>query len=338
MKIIALSEAFNLLEDFAKLPGDVRKDPYRTGLLPPDVWKGFVMMQTSFPREFWVAQSDDGRTIARIGASVSPVLSSEGAIGFFETNLADKEGKAAAKTLLSTAEAWLKSKGVTKANGPMNFNTWFPYRFRVGEPEERFTWEPENPPEYVAIWEAAGYSVLENYHSQGHEGLGAFASRLEPSYEKANDAGFVFRPFESARVLEKEVPILYDISMEGFRENFMFEPIPYQAFQALYVPIAGKLDLGLSYVASHPDHGNVGFFFAFQDKDYVVFKTVAVKYVARGKGVSNAMMYLGARKAQDRGLSKLITAMVKSGAQSESYGKKATTLWENKYVLLSKAI
>lgn len=335
MTIVTLGSAPQLLEGFARLPAETRREPHRTGLLPSEVWKGFVMMPTPFPKEFWVA-TDEDRVFGRIGASVSPMRPGEGAIGFFEIDLSHPRADEAARELLSAAEAWLRSKGAVKAHGPMNFNTWFPYRFREGTPVERFSWEPENPPEFLACFERAGYRVLERYHSQGHEGLADFTEKLRGSFDKASAAGFTFRSFDSSRVMEQEVPILYDISMEGFRENFLFEPIPYQAVQALYVPIAGKLDLGLSVIASHPEHGNVGFFFAFQDRDYAVFKTIAMKYAARGKGVSNAMMYLSASRALERGLTKLITAMVKSGAQSESYGKKARLLWENRYVLLTK--
>ncbi|MEK7358598.1 MAG: hypothetical protein AAB250_19285, partial [Bdellovibrionota bacterium] len=255
MKITALSETPAILEEFANLAGEVRKDPFRTGLLPAGVWKGFATMPTPFPKEFWVARSSDGRVIARVGASVSPVRAAEGAIGFFEADLAHREGATAGYMLLAQAEDWLRSKGVTKAIGPMNFNTWFPYRFRVGAPAGRFSWEPENPPQYVEIWEGAGYSDLEVYRSTGYEGLEEFTEHFWPSFEKAADLGFTFRPFDSSKVMEQEVPILYDISMEGFREAFLFEPIPFAAFQVLYVPIAGKLDLGLSGIASHGDHG-----------------------------------------------------------------------------------
>ena len=336
MRIIRLSESPGSLEAFSNLADQVRRQPYRTGLLPAQVWNGFVLTPTPFAKEFWIALNESGSCVARIGASLSPTRSQDGAIGFFECDLSSQDALSAASALLETAEEWLKAKGVRSAIGPMNFNTWFPYRFRTGEPKARFSWEPENPPEYLQIWEKAGYRPLESYHSQGHSGLSAFSERLKQSFDKAQSFGFTFRPFDSAKVMEQEVPILFDISMEGFRDNFLFEPIPFESFRALYVPIAGKMDLGLSFIASHAEHGPVGFFFTFQDGEYAVFKSVAVKPIARGRGVSNALMYLGAERALSRGLSKLITAMVKSGAQSESYGKKAELLWQNDYVLLKK--
>ena len=171
MKTIALSASPGHLDAFAALPAKVRRDPYRTGLLPSEVWKGFVMMPTPFPKEFWIIEDSRGEVVGRIGASVSPTRKGEGAIGFFEVDLASGDSAKIADALLSQAESWLKSKGVSSAHGPMNFNTWFPYRFRVSEPKERFTWEPENPPEYVEFWQKRGYTNLESYHSAGY---GAF--------------------------------------------------------------------------------------------------------------------------------------------------------------------
>lgn len=302
------------------------------------VWKGFVLTPTPFAKEFWTVRDSSDRTIARIGASVSPTRQGEGAIGFFEFDTNHPGGAQAARELLLKAESWLRAHRVTHASGPMNFNTWFPYRFRVGEPKERFSWEPENPPEYVSLWQSQGYTELETYHSQGHRGMDEMLAGFKPYYEKSIGLGFQFRSFDAAKVMEKEVPILYDISMAGFKDNFLFEPIPFEAFRALYVPISGKLDLGLANIAFHPDLGPVGFFFAYQDRDYAVYKSVAMKPEARGKGVSNGMMYWSLMRSKERGLEKIITAMVKSGAQSESYAKKAQLLWENKYALFGKKL
>ena len=34
--------------------------------------------------------------------------------------------------------------------------------------------------------------------------------------------------------METEVPILYRISMQGFRDNYLFEPIPFEAFRQTF--------------------------------------------------------------------------------------------------------
>lgn len=340
------SERQDWIRAFSKLPSDVRPEAFRAGLLPESVWQAFLLQPTPFAKEFWILEVE-GRCLGRVGASLSPVRPGTGAIGFFEVDVRHPEAQRMGCELLEVASAWLTSQGVTVAHGPMNFNTWFPYRFRIEEgtqsqthPDDaiHFGWEPVNPPEYVEIFARAGFQPLEVYHSQGHEGLAAFAAATQPAYERALGRGFQFRMFDSQRVMETEVPALYEVSMQGFKDNFLFEPIPFEAFRSLYVPIAGKLDLSLSHLALSPEGKPLAFFFCFEDHGYVVYKSVAVSPEARGQGLSNAVAYLAAEAGVKRGLTKMITALVKTGAQSESYAKKVQLLWEHKYALFSKTL
>lgn len=340
MRLVSSKESGDFAQRFARVPHDVRHEPYRVGLLPEAVGQAFVLQPTPFAKEFWIAVDSADRVVGRIGASLSVVFPNTAAIGFFEVDMSHPENESVGVSLLDRAEAWAREQGAKTLHGPLNFNTWFPYRFRVDrDVREKFSWEPVNPPEYVALWVKKGWTTLETYKSQGHEGLSAFAEQTRPAYDRASQAGYTFRPFDSTRIMDVEVPILHDVSMAGFKDNFLFEPLPLEAFRALYVPVAqSKLDLGLSHVAISPQGEPVGFFFCFEDKGYVVYKSVAVKPSARGMGLSNAVAHLAAVRGVERGLTKLITALVKSGAQSESYGKKARLLWEHDYALYEKRV
>jgi len=341
----------DFIDRFARVPGEVRRDPYRVGLLPESAWRGFLSQPTPFAREFWLvreAGGDDARAINRIGASLSAVHAGAGAIGFFELDVEHPRAEEDGRKLLETACGWLKARGASVAHGPMNYNTWFPYRFRLESLENcehedpssglQFAWEPVNPPRYVEIFLKSGFSHLEDYHSQGHAGLDAFAAATRPAYERALTKGYSFRPFDASRAMDVDVPALYEISMAGFKDNFLFEPIPFEAFRGLYVPIVTKMDLSLSHMALDERGKAVAFFFCFEDQGYVVYKSVAVAPSARGQGLSNAVAYLAAEAGLKRGLTKMITALVKIGAQSESYAKKVRLLWEHRYVLLTKAL
>ncbi len=330
------------LTSFSKLQEGVRQAPYRTGLLPFPVWIGFICQPTKFAKEFWIVEDDLGRALGRIGANVSATKADEGAIGFFECDLTTPAGIEAGGKLLEAAESWLKAKGVKTAYGPMNFNTWFPYRFRTSQNIDKqdlfFGWEPVNPPEYVDIWKSAGYETCELYATKAHGELDAFAAKTKPAYDGALAAGYTFRTVEPIQFLEKDVPVLYEISSQGFKDNFLFEPIPFEVFRALYVPIAGKSDLSLSHIAFDKDGKGVGFFFCYEDQGHLVLKSTAVVPQARGKGISNAVAYLAAEKALKKGVNKYITALVKTGAQSESFAKKGSLLWEHEYTLFSKLL
>lgn len=323
-------------QDFSNLPEKCRERDFRTGLLPAQVWNQFLNLNFPAPLEFWIVKDGD-TVVGRVGANVSLLKKTSGAIGFFEVDTNHPQASAAAALLLSTAQKWLISLGVTEAIGPMNLNTWFAYRFRV-KPKDpmSFQWEPVNPPEFPKYFESAGFSAIENYKTHGLQGIDAYIQKTKPTYDTALSKGFSFRPFDGNHLLDREVPHLYTISMIGFKNNFLFEPIDGTSFKQLYVPIANKLDVSFSFFALNPEGKEVGYLFAFVDQGYIVFKSSTVLPEARGLGLSNALMYLSAEKAKAAGVSKMITALVKSGNQSESYAKKAEVLWEHKYILYRK--
>lgn len=330
------------IEAFGATPNEVRKDPYRVGLLPTGAWAGFLEMPLPFAREFWLIRGEGDRIIGRIGANVSPVHPGFGYVGFFEVDLDHRNVSKVSSLLLRTASEWLRVLGVTEAYGPLTFNTWFPYRFRLPsagqDSSPLFSWEPVNPPEYVSLWIDFGFEEVERYHSQGLSGLQEFAELTRPAFEKATAKGYSFRSFNAERVLEVEVPLLYKFSMEGFKQNFLFEPIPFEAFRQLYVPLAKKANLSLANFVLDPEGKEQGFFFCFPDQGYLVMKTTTVSEASRGLGLSNALMHVNALNALKQGCDKFIPALVRAGAQSESYGKKSSALWKHEYALFRRSL
>lgn len=335
MKLLSKSEAIQAgqIENFASVFSIVpeRLRPDQKGLLwPAPLWGRLLHLPFPRPSEFWVEASARGR----IGANVSLTDPRRGFIGFYEA-FSPEVGKA----LLSAACQFLKDQGVTEVFGPLNFNTWFPYRFGLPHADtNQFSWEPLVTPHSAELWKAEGFEVAETYHSMGLDGLDEFCAKAKPAYEAALAKGFTFRSLDPEALETKEIPSLYRISMEGFRQNFLFEPLDAKGFAEIYVPAMQKADLSLSYVAVSPEGEDVGFFYGFADQGYLVLKTVAVADKARGHGLSNALTYLQAKAALEKGLTRLITALVKSGAQSESYQKRATPLWKHEYVLLKRTL
>ena len=171
------------------------------------------------------------------------------------------------------------------------------------------------------------------------DGVTGMMEGTRSHYEKAVSLGYTFRSFDNAHLLDREVPILYDISMESFRDNFLFEPIPFEMFRALYVPAANKVDMSLSHFVCDPNGKEVGFFFGFpstQGEKSLVIKTIALLPETRGLGLSNALFHSVTREADSRGICRSIGALMKSGIQSESYTRKQKILWRNSYALFGK--
>jgi len=327
MRLISRSDRQpSFAEDFSSLPPG---SPLKA------VWARFLELAPSGFAEFWVAY-DDGKPVGRVGASLMPSHPGTGAIGFFEMT---SERKEVASALLLAAETWLKGKKCSQSVGPMNLNTWFPYRFRTDSHDQSFLWEPNNPAQYPKLWEANGYVVHEEYSTVATAGLRAYVDKVRPAYESALASGYTFRAFDGPNFLEKEIPVLFELSMIGFKENFLFEPIDVQQFRELYVPIVKKMDFRCAFYALSPEGREVAFFFAFPEPSgYLVFKSATVLESCRGKGISNALTYLVAKEGVAMGLENFISALVKTGNRSESYAKKGAHLWEHRYALYAKAL
>lgn len=327
---------------FRSIPEKVRKDPFRVGLLPEAMEGAFLKMPMPFPTEFWWVE-DEGRPVGRAGVSLSPQIldgRNFAAFGFFEVDVSSGAAPQTASRLIEAAAQWARERGAGPLVGPMNFNTWFPYRFRADTQSEiaPFAWEPVNPPQYVEFFRQNGFEELARYHTRSVDGLDELVRRLSPSGERTRLAGYSLREFDRDRVLEREVPILHGLSMVGFRDNFLFEPIPLEIFRQLYVPlVSGKVDLSLCRFLLDPQGREAGFITAFMERDSsLVLKSMTVLPEHRGKGLSNALFHASIEAGLQRGARHCISALVREGIGSESLAKKSEIRWEHRYALYER--
>ena len=328
---------------FSRLPEEVRNGSYRIGLLSVDIWKKFLNMSWSEPHEFWIAMRGD-ECVGRIGAKVCASDPFAGYIGFLEFNPGSDHGVEVAKTLIESAVHFLQEHDVEQIYAPVQFSTWFPYRYRESEEDRRFfAWEPVNPPAYLEAFEAAGFEEDAAYNSTAYGELDCFLAKMKPAYEAALSAGYIVRSFDREHWLDREVPKLHRLSQEAFCDNYLFEPISLEVFASLYVHIADKAQQFSKMVVA-PDGKEAGFLFGFMDRHrdeetgkeerYFVIKSLAVVPDERGRGLSNAMVYEAVSDAVRAGAEYAVSALVRSGIQSESYEKKGRYFWRHRYKLL----
>jgi len=336
ISILARSQIKNRVEFsdlFSKAPEAFRKDPYRVSLPPAPLWNTFLDFPFPKPIEFWVA-TIEGRTVGRIGANISEGYPEKGYVGFFEADTTHPSFSEISKRLLNTACNWLKSQEAKEIYGPICLNTWFPYRFRTNDDGvRRFLWEPVNPPEYVQAFKDHRFKECETYVSSGFDDLESYLEGTRAGYDAALSKNYSFRVFDQARLLDRELPILYEISMKSFSKAFLFEPIPFDAFKLLYVPFLSRFNASLSYFLLNPDGKEVGYFFCYEDQGFAVMKSIAILDEARGGGLSNGLVHMSSLAAKNQGITKFITALVRSDAQSQSFNKKCQLRWTHEYSL-----
>ncbi|MBC7690774.1 MAG: GNAT family N-acetyltransferase [Methylotenera sp.] len=341
-----------------------RQDPYRVALASPEMILKMMHLPLGKPVEFFLAwplnagnagNALQAQPLGRISANVDST-GTRGFVGFFEIDLSSTHSEEVAHALLAAAENWLKAQGVKQMIGPLDFSTWFSYRFRIehesAEPLEstagsspRFAWEPVNPPEYPAFFQSFGMSEIQAYHSQSYSAPAADArlpgsENLKKAYDFAVSQGFRFRPIDLAQFQTREIPLLHELSHQCFKDAFLFEPIPLPIFGALYAQALQRFDFSPSRFVQTADGRTVGFLFAFIDRDYLVIKTIAVLEEFQNQKLSSALLHPAFDHCFQNQITRGISALVKSGAKSEHHETRSKQFaqrdWMHEYSLFGK--
>lgn len=298
---------------------------------------------------FGLVRDEAGQTVVRFANRASPAHLDVGMIGFIGIDLGHPHHAEALTVALTASEAWLKERGVATVVAPVDFNTWFNYRFSIPGRKylPRFGWEPTSPPEYEALFRDNGYVTHSTFNSVffPHIRIGSFApgtGHLKAAHERMKTLGYGMRPLDMSRFLEHELPLLHDISHEAFQDAPLFEPIDLQTFSALYAAGKATYDISPSSILIAPDGTEVGFLFAFFDGNHYVIKSLAVRRKHQGKHVAGGLVYAGLRMAFERGMKTTVSALVRTGIASDKMNRRSRKFtwlaWTHDYILLKKAL
>ncbi len=299
-----------------------------------------------FDRAHFIAL-EDGRRIGRISANTSKRDPGRGYFGFFhveETGLSESED-ACARALLSYAESWLRGKGASHIVGPVNYSTLFDYRIRLDPEEgdsgkEPFFWEPSGSPRSRVWFEREGYQVFEEYHSCAYRNVERVLPVSEKRYEEAIRSGFSTRPIRFTGGNSPDLEILFRINSRAFQDSFLAEPFDLDAYRTLNVPKYTKLLSDFSFFILNPEGREVGYFFLFPDRESLVWKTLALFPEYQKAGLAGFGIHHALKLALDRGISSVVSALIRRGAPSEALLSRAAPLkaWERRYGVFRKTL
>ncbi len=325
------------VKEFSELPSRGLVKSPGLAVPPAQYWQKLMGVLPKEICEYWLVV-DEGKTLGRIGANLLPSYPHLGAIGFFTVDLVDSRKKEISAMLLDATTIWLKAKGCESATGPININTWFPYRFRLDQEPQHFVWEPSNSPEYPSLWLENGFKNDKNYYCVGNDNFKGVTAKTEKSYKKATELGFSFRKFDKENFFEKDLPKLHELTLKSYTKNYLFEPISFEGFKQLYVPVMHHFDWSESYFVQKGTQ-EVGFLFCFVDQEYFVYKTAGVLPDFQGKGLYSALVHKATIEASRKyHLDKFISAPFLEDNPSQTPSKKTAVLWTHHYVLMSKSL
>ncbi len=316
-----------------------------------ELWMQLIRYGDKRKCEFWLASSEHtGDVLARIGADIPEARPAESSIGFFECIDSD-DGRAAGEELIRTALQWLADNRAQGVVAPMDFNSWFNYRFKIRNPEDPATidksWEPNAPDTHRQLFMRCGFQEFIHFASLSYE-LGAvehwkaYLKKIHADYEAVITQGYVFRPFEKDQKFISDLKDVFTLSNIAFADNPMFEKIPFELFAGSTTALARKSKMDASRICTSPDGQIAGFAFCFIENDELIYKTVAVHPDHRSKGIANALTYEISNYCFENNILKTTGALIRSGNRSErigqSHGQFAQPTQTHKYVLLRRDI
>ena len=260
---------------------------------------------------------------------------SVGHFGYFEC-IDDGE---VAGALLEEAERWLRARGKTAVQGPVNWTIYQGYRLQTdGFTTEPWIGEPRNPRYYARLLEQAGYAPFRVWGSYDVPGpavrelipqLEAAAAKHEPEF-----AGYTFEPFDPAQAA-RDLRSIHKLFMDAFSTNYGF----YEASVPEYVGYNAMSARTLSYANSFMVRDARGELVAFTrsqknpieafleadgdssrlpawpdtNRRVVIQHTTAVRPDVQGGGLLYKMGVRSLRQLLDAGFENWAVALVKEG-------------------------
>jgi hypothetical protein len=325
----------NFIKEFAEFPKNLFINDPSVKQLPFELEALYFKIHP-LPHDFILIKKE-GKTVLRSMICLTP-HESLAYFGLIDFDYKNPEIKNILNEFKTWAKEWCLKNKATALYGPINFSTWLPYRlFSKTDNDIRFSFEPDRPVEYSTILKSEGFLTQQIYTSTGYKDIDNFVNPIKADYEKATNLGFSFEFFPET-LSEDDLRDLHRLSVKIFADNYLSTPIDFNTFKMLYVSQAKKDNDRYSVFMLSSEKERIGFYLNFIEKEHFIMKTIGVDPKYRGCGLSNGAMYISISEAQKTGINKVCAAMVKAGAQSESYGKRMTLTWTHHYEILELSI
>jgi GNAT superfamily N-acetyltransferase len=287
------------LELFCSAPGSYNLSPDRVASQGAD--------------EHLMVVEGDARIKARCSLwwTSTPAIADE-CLGLIGHYAADSQTAAAA--LITAACRRLALKGCSQAVGPMDGNTWRPYRLITKRGREpNFFLETDNPDTWPMHFRANGFRPLKTYYAYLATDLSCPQPKIQLLNKSLTQKGIKFRRINLDR-FEDELQRLYSLCLLSFSENFLFTPICEQEFMNMYLPLKPSIHPELVVVAEY-QNAPIGLVFGIpnylqaeqgQTIDTFILKSLAVHPAHSGIGLGSVLFARCHSAAQDLGFTRAI--------------------------------
>lgn len=268
--------------------------------------------------------TDGGRTAAHGAALVNPLIPA-GLLGWFEA----EDCPEAAAMLFDAVQTHFAGLGIPSVIGPMNGSTWAAYR--VALPEGRpFFLDVESMPYYAQFFETNGFETVAEYHSSRGDLSERSFPRLERMTPVFQARGVTVREFEPDHA-EAILRAIHELSLESFRHNFLYTPLPVESFLRKYLPLLSQVPPQYILLARDGAGRLAGYLFAIpnllcRDRRELIIKTLAVRPEPVCRGLGAFLVELCSRRAFESGVQTIYHALMHNENQSANIGRDGMTV------------
>ena len=231
-----------------------------------------------------------------------------------------------------------KKLGAKRLVGPLNYSTWFTYRWMTEGWDKVKTWpEPENEKYMPEFIKQIGFTeYLEYFSSIIPTKEDDKYRNSKKKYNKALSEGFSFMKYTNKRIK----PILnkiYNISTEAFADKPLYSPISKTMFKKIYLSAFKKINPVVDLCLYK--RKAIGFSFFYEnpyDKKILLWKTVALKKEYQGCGLGSAFRYLTHQYAIENNKSHVMQLLMHVKSKSKQLITDGEII--KRYALFSKNI
>ncbi|MFZ5478956.1 MAG: GNAT family N-acetyltransferase [Myxococcota bacterium] len=260
----------------------------------------------------WIAAGGDPNRLGlyRRVLDVEPLVDASGrCLVFANGAIGDFTG---GPTLLAAAERRLRERGVREAIGPLDGNTFFPYRASLGPTDDPpFLGEPLGKPD---VWRGAGWREDARYLTT------SCPNEAQIAYGEGAAPDFTVRNLRMDHLLD-EVRALYEVTCASFAGAWRYEALPFEVFAALYLPLKDRIDPRWVWLAEDRDGRVRGYSFTWPEGKRFVIKTLAVHPEVQRARLGARLMAAAHGFAAAQGVPEGLHALMWEGSYSTAITK-----------------
>ena len=267
---------------------------------------------------------DGDRVTAHAAALANPLIP-DGLLGWFESD----DRPEAAAMLFDAVQTHFAGLGFSSVIGPMNGSTWAAYRVALPEGTP-FILDVESMPYYARLFESNGFETIAQYHSTRADLSERAFPRLERMAPVFRARGVTIGEFEPDRA-ETVLREIHELSLDSFKYNFLYTPVPVEFFLQKYLPLLSKVPPQCILLARDRSGRLIGYLFAIpnllcRDRRELVIKTLAVRPEPVARGLGAFLVELCSRRAWESGVQSVYHALMHDANQSANIGRDGMTV------------